>query len=131
MSFHVPHEERLGPEQHAQLGSSPLDGNNGIFMLKRRRLVFVCQASDGLGWEHVSVSIKSYSHNQLMEANRTPTWEEMCWIKDKFWDTTDTVVQYHPAAGVYVNCHPHCLHLWRPANGHMPIPNPWLIGPQE
>ena len=113
MSFPVPH------------------GNNGIFMLRRRRLVFVCQVSDGLGWEHVSVSIKNRNHNQLVEAGRSPTWEEMCWIKDHFWDTKDTVVQYHPAVDVYVNCHAHCLHLWRPSNGHLPIPNPWLIGPLE
>lgn len=131
MSFHVPNEERLGPEQHAQLGSTPEYGNNGIFLLKRRGQTFVCQASDGLGWEHVSVSIKRWRHNTLVETKRSPTWAEMCWVKDQFWNLEDTVVQYHPAVDVYVNYHAHCLHLWRPSNGHLPIPNPWLIGPLE
>ena len=30
--------------------------------------------SDGLGWDHVSVSL----------ADRCPTWAEMCFIKDLF-----------------------------------------------
>lgn len=54
-------------------------------------------------WEHVSVSCDS----------RTPTWKEMCLVKELFWDNNDTVVQIHPPGEQYVNAHEHCLHLWR------------------
>ena len=59
--------------------------------------------SCGGGWEHVSVSYR----------RRTPSWEEMCRVKDMFWNEEETVVQFHPKRSEYVNIHPHCLHLWR------------------
>lgn len=60
------------------------------------------------GWDHVSVSTK----------RRTPTWEEMCFIKSLFFEPEETVVQFHPAESEYVNVHPFCLHLWRHVEGH-------------
>ena len=54
-------------------------------------------------WEHVSVSL----------ANRCPTWEEMCAVKDIFWKEDETVIQFHPRRLNYVNRMPYCLHLWR------------------
>ena len=69
-------------------------------------------ASNGEGWEHVSVSLP----------NRTPDWTEMCAIKKLFWDAEDCVIQYHPPEGVYKNVHPFCLHLWRPVNFNLPTP---------
>ena len=80
-------------------------GNNGQFLVtsvKFDRALF-CQASDGAGWEHVSVS----THD------RCPTWEEMSKIKELFWGDDDFVVQMHPPKSDYVNNHPYCLHLWR------------------
>ena len=59
--------------------------------------------SFGEGWEHVSVSHK----------DRCPTWEEMCKVKDLFFNPEEVVVQFHPRQSEYVNVHPHCLHLWR------------------
>lgn len=70
--------------------------------MKFRKPLF-CQASDGGGWEHVSVST----------IERCPTWDEMCKVKSLFWDDDDLVVQYHPPASEYVNNHPYTLHLWR------------------
>lgn len=65
-------------------------------------------ATDGLGfvprWEHVSVSLSS----------RPPNWQEMCWVKDKFWYEDELVIQFHPPKAQYINFHPHCLHLWKP-----------------
>lgn len=54
-------------------------------------------------WEHVSVSLE----------NRTPTWEEMCFVKSLFWGGHETVLQFHPKITRYVNHHEHCLHLWK------------------
>jgi hypothetical protein len=77
-----------------------------------------CCASDGYKWEHVSVS----THDRI------PTWEEMCFIKDLFWDAEDTVIQFHPPKSEYVNQHPYTLHLWRPIGAEIPRPDSILVG---
>lgn len=98
-------------------GSDHTYGNNGHFVINRGRTRFIIVASDGIGWEHVSVHCVSEGKD------RTPTWSEMCYIKDLFWDDTDCVVQYHPAKSEYVNMHKHTLHLWRPTDQPFPIPH--------
>lgn len=112
------------------LASSQQDGNNGAFLIPHPRPKIKGQAmlviiSDGLGWEHASVSIRN-RHNQSMKI--TPTWDDMCYIKNIFWNPSETVIQYHPAAENYVNNHPHCLHLWRPTAETLPIPAPIMVG---
>jgi len=100
--FKVPEKYRVtsGP-----MASDSRYGNNGQFKVKLIKLKrpVLCQASDGAGWEHVSVSL----------LDRCPSWEEMCKIKALFWSDEDLVVQFHPPKSDYVNNHPHCLHLWR------------------
>ena len=80
-------------------------GNNGQFIVRSLKLKqpLMCQSGEGYGWEHVSVSVH----------NRCPTWPEMAFIKDLFWEKDDLVVQMHPPESDYVNNHPYCLHLWR------------------
>lgn len=90
------------------------DSGNGCFKVYVAGRSFFVIASDGGGWEHVSVS----PCNQ----KRCPTWEEMCAIKDMFFYPFECVVQYHPPESDYVNLHPHCLHLWRPTAAELPRP---------
>ena len=126
--FRVPERYRLSPQDHQMLGSTIEYGNNGFFIIpdgKRRE--FACQVSDGLGWEHVSVTL-TYNKKPL---GKCPSWRDMVAVKAIFWEEDDVVVQYHPPASAYVNCHPHCLHLWRPVNTNWPVPSPWLVGPKE
>jgi hypothetical protein len=92
------------------------DGNNGCFLLPRALRVI---ASDGDGWEHVSVSL----------IDRTPHWDEMCYVKNLFWDAEDCVVQYHPPASLYVNCHPYVLHMWRKVGSEFEVPPTYMVGP--
>ena len=73
------------------------------------------------GWEHVSVSLE----------DRTPTWSEMCFVKDIFWDEDEMVVQYHPPKSEYVNCHPYCLHMWKPLTMSIPMPPRLMVGPMK
>jgi len=94
------------------------DGFNGSFLFCFRGQPLVVISSDGGGWEHVSVSC----------ADRCPTWEEMCFIKDKFWSQDESVVQYHPARDRYVNNHPFCLHLWKRVGTEMSLPPPEYVG---
>src|SRR5215472_5603082 len=75
-------------------------------------------ADIGKGWEHVSVSTE----------RRPPNWQEMSFVKDLFWHDEETVVQYHPPKSRYVNCHPHCLHLWRHAGHDALLPPMLLVG---
>lgn len=123
MTFKVPEHYRFSsydfPNDHR-------DGNNGAFRFHlkagqaERHVEFFAIASDGEGWEHVSVSLP----------DRTPTWEEMHAIKGLFWGEEDCVVQYHPPKSDYVNAHPYCLHLWRPTEGTIPRPPSDLVGPK-
>lgn len=114
--FHVPNKFRIRTGYGA---SDDSYGNNGAFIVKLKggQQVNVV-ASDGLGWEHVSVSRR----------DRCPTWDEMCQVKALFWDEEDCVVQYHPPRADYVNNHPNCLHLWRPINVEIPRPLKVLVG---
>lgn len=106
--FKVPEKYRI--TQHSKLGSDASFGNNGAFRIpiKSDKTAF-CIASDGMGWEHVSVTIEK-SDGKII----TPSWNDMALIKGLFWSNEDTVLQYHPPISQYVNIHPHCLHLWRP-----------------
>ena len=99
-----------------RIHGGPGDAGNGAFKVYVSGKSFFCIASNGGGWEHVSVS----------PANRkrttAPTWEEMCEIKRMFFREDETVVEYHPAKADYVNLHPLCLNLWRPTGVEMPRP---------
>lgn len=114
--FHVPNKFRV---LTGHLASTNDAGNNGAFMLKLRHgQVLMAIASNAIGWEHVSVSRR----------DRCPTWEEMCQVKDLFWDGDDCVVQFHPPKTQYVNNHPYCLHLWRQVGAEFPAPPKILVG---
>ncbi len=93
-------------------------GNNGYFeipyMSKKLRVL----SSDGMRWDHVSVSLP----------NRCPTWKEMCFIKDLFFSKDETVVQFHPKQSEYVNCHKYCLHLWRDQSQKYKLPDSLMVG---
>ena len=98
-------------------------GFNGMFRIPLLEGGTVrCIASDGMGWQHVSVTVEG--------DKRPPRWSVMCWIKDLFWEDEDWVIQFHPAKSEYVNHHPACLHLWRPLNEKMPLPDSIMVGPK-
>ena len=92
--------------------------DGGRFLLKKGNVEFRVQYSWGMGWEHVSVSTPK----------RCPTWEEMCFFKDIFWTPTEACVQYHPAKHEYINMHKYCLHIWRPIDEKLPIPDKSMVG---
>jgi len=116
MSFHVPEKFRV---LNGKMASDASYGNNGAFivLLRHAQKVYVI-ASSGMGWEHVSVSRQDHC----------PTWDEMCQIKNIFWDEEDCCIQFHPPKSEYVNNHPYCLHIWRPLDGVIPIPPSILVG---
>jgi hypothetical protein len=117
--FHAQEDLRMKNDPQIYHGSP-----NGHFVLQsrcseKRRLLAI--ATDTNGWEHVSVSVRQ---NNKAE---TPYWDEMCQVKEAFWDEDDVVLQFHPAKAEYVNCHPNVLHLWRPKNVIVLTPDPRLV----
>lgn len=107
--------------------------NFGIFVIPDGADRIVCLATDGRIeegqsepiWEHVSVTVRNPHGVQLP---RCATWEQMCKVKDQFWGDDETVMQLHPPKSDYVNQHPFCLHLWRPANETIPRPPSIFVG---
>ena len=104
---------------HPRLGVG--EGNNGFSQVPcpRTMRTLNVQISDGMGWDHVSVSLPS----------RCPTWEEMCFIKDLFFGQEEWVIQFHPPRTENKSFHNYCLHMWRPQNSDIPIPDPIMVAP--
>lgn len=102
--------QKISDEEYGLCGTY-IDPSN----IKNRFLVV---ATRSLGWEHVSVSLP----------RRCPTWEEMCMIKDLFFNKDEWCVEYHPCEEEYVNNHPYCLHIWRPYNQELVTPPSFLVG---
>lgn len=99
----------------ADFGAFEIDGPCGA------RLKIIASPGDAnidIPWEHVSVSVR----------NRCPNWEEMCFVKDLFFEPEEAVMQLHPPKSDYVNCHPYCLHLWRPLHTQIPMPPSITVG---
>jgi hypothetical protein len=140
----APNQYRL--TDHPILGSDNSYGNNGLFIIPHHRITgyfYTVQASDGRGFEHVSVTLTkrelvpiSKSNKRLKKqitkaVERCCTWEEMCYIKSMFWDDEEAVMQLHPPKSTWVNNHPYCLHLWRPTEEKIPLPEEIMVGIKE
>lgn len=75
-------------------------------------------ASDGDGWDHVSVSLPT----------RCPSWEEMAFVKRLFFGEDEPAIQIYPPQSQYVNRHPYCLHWWRKQGFELPLPPMEFVG---
>lgn len=73
-----------------------------------KRCSVVWSRNEG-GYEHVSVS----PINKFI----MPSWDDMCALKDIFFDDEEEVYQIHPPKSEYVNMMSNCLHLWKRADG--------------
>ena len=119
----------------AHFATNPSDPY-GLFLIPGRdakgRALFV-QASAGRAadpdsplagdpWDHVSVSLWQDKRGKC------PSWDEMCLIKDLFWEPEEEAIQIHPPASQHVSNHSGCLHLWRHATDPMSLPHSHLVG---
>jgi hypothetical protein len=113
---------RVGP-----MGSDESYGLAGAFRLlpPGPDAVLLVAVSSGPDYEH------DWEHVSVSGENRCPTWDEMCWVKDLFWEKHEMAIQYHPPESQYVRCHPHCLHMWRPITMSIPMPPMLLVGPKS
>jgi|SRR5215831_14238943 len=91
---------------------------NGMYLIPYAGVKLTVIASDGAGWDHVSVSLR----------HRCPTHEELEFIRGLFFRDDECVVQYSVPRREHINTHPHCLHLWRPQGRDVPRPPGELVG---
>ena len=105
-------------EQARDLTSSDKSyGLNGLFLFLYLGVPLKVVVSDGEEWDHVSISCE----------RRTPTWDEICYIKNLFFRGDEWVVQYHPEKSKSINNHPNVLHLWRSQKKELPKPPLWMV----
>lgn len=91
-------EPNLRLEQH-RVGGPPRS-NCGAFRFGPLHVI----VSNGLGWDHVSVS----------RLDSVPSWDEMDRIKQICFRDDEVVMQLHISDEWKVNTCRTCLHLWRP-----------------
>lgn len=94
------------------------DGIKGFLNVDNLDMSFI--ASWGGGWDHVSVS--------PCKPNKVPTWNQMCIVKDIFFNEDEAVIQIHPPKDQYVNNRVNCLHLWRCRYKDMVLPPSCFVG---
>ena len=127
VTFSVPEMYRM---TDGFMGSDESYGCNGVFIIPVEYnepgiKYYQVIASDGMGWRHVSVTMLN---EQKEPANTMPSWEDMCYLKDLFWDKEACVVQFHPPHSEYVNNVQYCLHLWEPTYMKLPMPDSIMVG---
>lgn len=94
------------------------EGFSGMYYGFNLSATLVC--SRGAGWEHVSISPTRKSY--------TPSWDDMCRLKEVFFKDDEAVIQIHPPKSEYINNMPNCLHLWRCTYKDMVLPPAILVG---
>lgn len=115
--FRRPYRGVIGDET---CGNFVIPYDNGRTLKK-----FHVIASSNMDWDHVSVSLLTGDESKLL--GRCPTWDEMCYIKDLFFNEDEVVIQYHPAKSDYVNINPYVLHIWRPLTQEIPQPPTFMV----
>lgn len=124
MKQYIPLVLQANRVRKGEMASDDSYGMAGMFKLLTPGGALLLAISSGAdtkhGWEHVSVSCET----------RCPTWDEMCFVKDLFWQEDELVVQFHPPKSLHVNFHPNCLHMWRSLRGPIPMPPSMLVGPK-
>lgn len=95
------------------------DDIDGWYLIPFKGLTLRVIASDGMGWDHVSVSLP----------NRCPTWEGTEHIRKLFFRDDETVMQLGVPDSDHINFHKFCLHWWRPQQAEIPRPPAILVGP--
>ena len=99
------------------IDASGTDGFTGRYYDKDTNKMLKYVFSWGMNWEHLSVSMP----------RKCPSWEQMCRMKDIFWDEDEVCVEYHPRRKDYVNMHSYCLHIWKPIGVEIPTPPKILV----
>lgn len=112
---------------HGPMRSDELFGPNGAFFVPYESGVLRVVSSNGEGWDHVSVCRIIDRNKSEHENARCPTWDELQYVRNAFFEDDEWVVSYSPPKANHVNRHPFVLHLWRPQSETMPTPPEWMV----
>jgi hypothetical protein len=96
-------------------------GCNGYFFIPKGDTGLNVIASDGMGWEHVSVS--KYMSEDL------PSWYELVMVKNLFWDEEETVIQFIPKKSEHRSIG-EVLHMWKKSNHEYELPPGITVAPK-
>ncbi len=95
--------------RYEEVMAAPMEsvGWHGSFpILRISGLIMIMSTDDDFGdghcWKHLSVST----------ADRTPSYDELLAMRDRFFAAESEVIQVFPPREEHRNAHPHCLHLW-------------------
>jgi hypothetical protein len=102
---------------HPNYKIAPAGSIEGSFFIKYKNKTLAVISGCGDGWDHVSISLQ----------HRIPTWPEMAYIKDIFFEPDELVIQFHPPKEKYVNLCKRSLHLWRPWDQKIELPPEWML----
>ena len=117
--------------RHGNYASGPGE-HNAAFQLRcpvSGQYLFII-ISDGRDWDREKLPLPAWEHVSVSLPNRCPTWGEMSWVKDQFFEEQECVVQFHPPKSEYVNYHPFVLHLWKPIGVEILLPPSITVGPK-
>ncbi len=108
----LPEKYEKFKQKHPFAYKSSYGDPQGFFRIPIGKKTLSVMVGSGGGWDHVSVSLK----------HRCPTWEEMCFIKNIFFEKNELVIQFHPPEENYYSFHKYCLHMWKPWHQKIELP---------
>jgi len=111
---------RVGP-----LASPPGWGMAGMFVIDGPCGTSLrVMVSDGTDWPF---ELPAWEHASVSTASRTPNWREMEFVRELCWMPDELVLQFSVPRDKHINCHPYCLHLWKPIDVQIPLPPPMTV----
>ena len=87
--------KEISENERVTISAVSMDGISGTVHLSGYTASLI--VSNGAGWEHASIS---------PFRKVTPSWEDMCKLKDIIWKEDEAVIQIHPVKEDYVNIMP-------------------------
>lgn len=122
MAYKIPEERRLTADKVKSwqfiskemllLASEAYNTEDGYFFLPRvgkkettmKSGFFLCRAQLFEGWRIIAVNVPT--------EGRSPTWEELKWVRSFFFDEADVLQMYLPGKSTYIDDNTYWLHLF-------------------
>lgn len=122
-------EMEAGRVWNQALRDNPGSGPQGDFVVAPFGQRMTIVASDTRDWEASGFALPAWEHVSVSLRHRCPTWAEMEWVRDQFWEPEATVLQFSVPRSKHISHHPYCLHLWRPVGIAVPLPPSTTVAP--
>jgi len=106
-------------------------GPQGAFRIAPFGMRLNIIASDGRDWIEAGLPLPIWEHVSVSLANRTPTWREMEWVRDQFWEPDELVVQFSVPREQHVSWNDFTLHMWKPLGVVIPLPPSITVAPAK